>query len=180
MNVCIWLGPRDALLNAWLKAPGNRYKSLMIGKAIEYYLDTGRYLCIGAVNPLSADIKSKHTSIVVPAKTRAEEWYKEISSQAGSLASRQLKGLLQNCIMYSDGENWIPEPYERLREIENGQTQGHDVAPVISEKTFIKKDEEKTDIDGAEKEEPFATEPQQDKAKSENTSAWFDKLIDDF
>lgn len=144
------LGNKDGILKTWFskmnETSGNI--SYICCQAIEYYANTGKYLCIGKIGEVEK-LDSMKKNIYIRSGSQTSELIKEWTNtkEHGPLQTF-LKQILTRSILYNQQQEYFPEQYEELQEITVTQTERYipatktvegKVSPPIVEKP-LKKD----------------------------------------
>jgi|GEM_PF-4327728 len=140
MKVNFWLGEEDYVLIAWLDAPENKNKCLLIAKAIEYYNEHNSYLCIGKINLEKHVIRCKNRSLTIKAESKAEEWYKKYSLSNKRGATTKVKEILTHSIIVTDNEEYFPRKYDTLESIETVRKENIDIKDSTLQYVNVKKE----------------------------------------
>jgi len=122
---CIRLGKKDAILAKWRKLvlkKGDRLQSLIIKKAILYYLKTGRYLEIGKIyfDPQNIEPVGATINVWLDDEPELLEWVKKMETQKVKI-TKVFKEILHNCITIvpDEKEEFIHGYYDILLELNN-------------------------------------------------------------
>ena len=119
--ITIGFGKKDFLLSNWWNDERNQAKRELTLMALEHYIRTGNYLCIGEIVP-KPEVEKKNDKMVLYTTQSVEvsDWIALFKREKGSrYIANEIRRILYNSIKQCksiDEEKWY-SPYEELEEI---------------------------------------------------------------
>lgn len=139
--ITISLSRKDAVLNTWWNHYLNISRRELALMALEHYLKTGNYLCIGKIIPRPIDTKKLNRILLYTTQSKfISDWINEERAKNSRKLISEVRRILYRSIEQVSYENKesIPSPYDDLEEIVIDQ---EDIKPEIKHKTKITKKE---------------------------------------